>query len=179
MNQKIIGIIPLLAAMMFVAVFAAGDNQAVAATVQDTQTATVTVSESIGISVNPDATMSATAAGGNVGSNSYTISNTGNSRIDAFISSGSEFTCLTSGDTIPVAAAGDNKYFITIGSTNTNIPSDIDQKAEIITNLPTHYQSASGSSVSAAQTLNVPAGIEQGVYTNTLTYTAITTTASP
>ena len=174
MNQKMLGIIPLIAAMMFVAVFAVGDNQVAAANAQDTQTANVIVQESIGIDVSPDATMTATAAGGAVTSNSYTISNAGNSRIDAFISSGSAFTSLTSGDDIPVDAAGDTNYFITIGTTNTNIPSDIAQKASIITNLPTHYQSASGSSVSATQTLNVPAGIEQGTYTNTLTYSAVT-----
>ena len=176
MNQKIVGIIPLMVAMMFVAVFAAGDNSAAAADTA-TQNAKLTVVQNIGITVSPDATMTATSTGGNVQSNSYVINNSGNSRIDVSIKSGAAFNCLTSHDTIPVTAAGSTGYYITINSKNTNIPSG--SPSWIIYNLPTYYQSPNGCNVSATQTLNVPAGIEQGIYTNTLTYTAITNTTMP
>ena len=173
MNQKIIGIIPLIAAMMLVAVFAVGDNQVSAATTTASQSATVTVPESIGLTVSPDATMAATGTGISVTSNSYNIANGGNSRIDVSISSGAAFTSTTSTDTIPVAATGDTNYVIKIGSTTTNIPGAAANAVKIIDNLKTQKQVGS---VSATQTLAIPAGLEQGTYTNTLTYTAVTHT---
>lgn len=171
MNQKLVGIIPLIAAVMFVAVFAVGDNQASAATTTDTQTATVTVPESIGINVNTSAVMAATGTGVSVTSNSYNISNAGNSRIDVSVYSGPSFGCLTSSDKIDIAAAGNGNYYITISGTNTNIPGASANKATIITNMGTKKQ---GGYALATQTLAIPDGLEQGTYTNSLTYTAIT-----
>ncbi len=173
MNQKMVGIIPLIAAMMFVAVFAVGDNSVTAATTTASQTATVTVPESIGLTVSPGATMTATGTGVSVTSNSYNIANGGNSRIDVSVYSGSVFTCPTSVDTIPIVATGSSDYTITIGSTTTNIPGASINKANIITNMATQKQ---GGTASATQTLAIPTGLEQGTYTNTLTYTAITHT---
>ena len=173
MNQKIVGIIPLMVAMLFVAGFAVGDNSVAAATTTASQTATVTVPESIGLNVNPGATMTATGTGVSVTSNSYNIANGGNSRIDVSVYSGSAFTCPTSVDTIPIVAAGSSDYTITIGSTTTNIPGASANKATIITNMATLKQ---GGTASATQTLAIPTGLEQGTYTNTLTYTAITHT---
>ena len=167
MNQKIVGIIPLIAAMMFVAVFAVGDNPAAAAS-SGTQTVTVTVNPNIAMTVPSTLTMAAND-GTTAQSSSYIVNNTGNVQIYVYVSAANAaFTSASSIDTIPITGYQIKNQ----GGTYTTLT----QTAQKITTTKLNTLKHGTNILTIDQKLDIPTGTEAANdYTNTLTYTAMTT----
>lgn len=166
MNQKMVGIIPLIAAMMFVAVFAVGDNQAAAASAGN-QTVTVTVNPNIAITVPSTLTMAAND-GTTAQSATYTVSNVGNVQVFIYANAtNSAFTSATSVDTIPITGYQIKNQ----GGTYATLT----QTAQKITTTKLNTLNHGTNTLTIDQKLAIPAGTEAATdYTNTVTYTAMT-----
>jgi hypothetical protein len=166
MNQKIVGIIPLIAAMMFVAVFAVGDNS-VAAASTGAQTVTVTVNPNIAITVPSTLTMAA-ADGATAQSSSYIVNNTGNVQVYVYVSAANAaFTSASSVDTIPITGYQIKNQ----GGSYTTIT----QTLQKITTTKLNTLNHGTNTLTIDQKLAIPTGTEAATdYTNTVTYTAMT-----
>jgi hypothetical protein len=105
MNQKIVGIIPLIAAMMFVAVFAVGDNPAAAANTAS-QTASVNVPDVISIEVPTSVSNSWSSVDAKTdlylldGANPNWVKSLSNGHIDVAISSTGTIGAAGTSDTL-------------------------------------------------------------------------------
>jgi hypothetical protein len=166
MNQKILGIVPLIVAMLFVAAFAVGDNSVSAANTAG-QTATVNVNQNIAITVSTDVTMTG-ADGTTLTSNSYIVNNTGNVQVFIYArANNAAFSSGTTGDTIPILG---NYQIKNQGGTYTGLTT-ADQK---ITTTKLDTLNHGNNYLTLDQKLAVPSGVESATYTNGLTYTAMT-----
>lgn len=164
MNQKIVGIIPLIAAMMFVAVFAVGDNQVAAAS----QTVTVSVNKNIAITV-PDVSMTGDD-GTTIESDPYGVTNVGNVQVNIWVASNqAAFTSGTTSDTIPIASSA---YKI---KNQAGSYVDLTQTLQKITTTKLNTKNHGNNVLSTSQQLVIPAGTEAATYTNTITYSAMET----
>ncbi|MDI6645319.1 MAG: hypothetical protein QME14_09710 [Methanobacteriaceae archaeon] len=169
MKQKILGIIPLMVVMLFVAFLAVGDNQTYANPVN--QQVTVTVPQAIAISVETPISFGSVPAGTNYAvTPEYWISNNGNVKIDVYVKAGStEFTSPTATDTIAI----DTNYYIkNYNSGNFQQVTTTDQM--IYNNMNKASQGSGTPTVwnGAQQRLNVPAYTEDGAYSITMIYSA-------
>ncbi len=168
MNQKIVGIIPLMVAMMFVAVFAVGDNQAAAAIGPDSadQTVTVNVQNNIALSVDPTSVTMENTAGTNptAGEKAYSGAGEGDDNIG-----------LTNDGNVPIKvsvksvsdAAPFTTAAFTVKTSSGDVGIDTTGSAIIVSHL------LKGDTANTHLTLDIPATLDPGVYSNTLTYTAV------
>ena len=166
MNQKIVGIIPLIAAMMFVAVFAVGDNPAAAADTAS-QTASVNVPDVISIEVPTTVSASWTTVGAGTdlhlldGTNQNWVRSLSNGRIDVDISSTATIGATGTTDTL-------KNFGFYASATKTNF--DGDNQAAITDWKVT--QSSSDNTKTLALSVDVPSYTSNGNYQTTVTYTA-------
>ena len=169
MNQKIVGIIPLIAAMMFVAVFAVGDNPAAAASTA-TQTATVTVNQNIALSVDTQDLTYSGNDGAYATSDEYTLSNDGNVKINVYAKLENENFAGSD----PIATSGSNIFQIeNDASAWTDIHTATSGAGTILTSAKLDTAKHGSNTLGTMQRLMIPTGTEAGSYTNTITYTAV------
>ncbi len=165
MNQKIVGVIPLMVAMLFVAVFALGDNT-VAADNPVQQTANLTVAQVISISTDSNVDLGTTSgtAAQTLNSPSYHVNNDGNVKINLYIHANDSngFTQAGGNQTIPLAG-----YTIDDNSAN---PVNIGTGYSLIYG---NMAKGPNSFLDTKQHLIVPAFTEAGPYSISLTYTAV------
>jgi hypothetical protein len=164
MNQKILGVIPLLVALMFAVSFVATDNP-VAAADTASQTATVTVNENIAITVPTAATMSGND-GDTVTSNSYDVNNVGNVQVHIYVKANAPaFTSGGSIDTIPITGyqiKNQAGSYVTLTET-----------LQKITTTKLNTLKHGSNVLNTDQKLAIPTGTEAANYANSLTYTAM------
>lgn len=170
MNQKIVGVIPLIVALLFVAAFAVGDNQAVAANPEN-QVVTVTVPEAISIAVQTPISFGTVSAGtSNALTPNYWIENRGNVKIDLYAkANAAAFTSATATDTIAISGnyfiKDHDDNFIQFLTTSQKIYDDMN-KASQGSGTPETWNTAQ-------QRLTIPAYTEDGAYSIGVTYTAV------
>jgi hypothetical protein len=191
MNQKILGVVSLVVALLFIAVFAAGDNAAAAGSSSAGQTVTVTVQgnnqngtsngthnnarRDIALKVIPTAiTMTtdghtdplggATAySGTGPGNNNIIVRNAGSVTINVLVRSAStQFSDGNSNVFTPT--------LFTINSQGGSSVNILTTNTGIATNMP---KSGSDSHFSTYLTLGIPFYVHAGNYQNPVTYTAI------
>ncbi|MCG2829003.1 hypothetical protein [Methanothermobacter sp. K4] len=173
MREKIMGVIPLIVALMFVVALGAYSSPSYAATA--TQTVTVTVPEAIAIQVS-DVNFGSINAGNTGTSPDFTINNTGNVKIDLYVkANAAAFTSLTATDTIPITGfkifSNVTGSYLTFTQSSQKIYDNMNKAAQG-TGTPTQW--------TTRMQLNVPSFTEDGVYTITNTYTAVKhNTAAP
>lgn len=177
MNQKIVGIIPLIVAMMFVAVFAVGDNQVAAASgpTSQSQTVTVNVKDNIALSVTPSAiTMKNSAgtdpmagdtsySGAGASDNNIIVTNVGNVPITVSVNSGS----ATFSD------GGSNTFTPTAFTINSQSGSSVNIGTALSTIATAMQKNGATSTFNTHLTLGIPADANSATYTNSLSYTAV------
>ncbi|MDI9618768.1 hypothetical protein [Methanothermobacter sp.] len=169
MREKIMGVIPLIVALMFVVALGAYSSPSYAA--QATQTVTVTVPQAIAIEVdNVDNWV--VAAGATNTSENFTVKNRGNVKIDLYIKANSAAFTSTSGatDTIPIT-----EFYIFSKDAN-NYQNIVQTYQKIYTNMNKAAQGSGTPTIwSTTLKLTVPAYTEDGTYTITNTYAAVKT----
>lgn len=166
MNQKIVGIIPLIAAMMFVAVFAVGDNQVAAAT--DSQTATVTVNQNIALTVGDTTFGDLDPGATGASSSNFDIANTGNVKSDVYVKS--DASAFTSTAPVTDTIGIDEANYKIVGQSG-DVAISAAAAAKVYDDLAT---ARTGTNVfTTHQLIDIPAGAEDGDYSISLTYTAV------
>jgi len=169
MNQKIVGIIPLIAAMMFVAVFAVGDNQVAAVD----QVATVTVNNNIGLTVDNTNIAYSGNDGSYAVSDSYNLINSGNVPIDVYAKlNNAKFTggvdptdIDTTTDPTTFQIQGQSGM-IDVGYVTSGSGAILTDEGKLTTNYHADY------TLPTQQQLKIPDGTQPGTYQNTIIYTA-------
>ncbi|QHN06031.1 hypothetical protein FZP57_02420 [Methanothermobacter sp. THM-1] len=166
MKEKLMGIIPLIVALMFVVGIGTFNGPSYAATA--TQTVTVTVPEAISIQV-PDVNFGSVAAGSTGTSPSFTINNTGNVKIDLYVrADASAFTSPTATDTIGI------ENFSIFSNVTGSYLTFLTSSQKIYDNMNKAQQGTGNPATwSTTLRLTVPSFTEDGVYTITNTYTAV------
>lgn len=168
MNQKILGIIPLMVALLFVAAIAVGDNPATAANPEN-QVVTVTVPQAISIAVETPVTFGDVSAG-TTGTLTYWVANVGNVKIDLSARANqTSFQSTTATDVIDI----NGNYFIQqhgggnlqVSTTNVLIYNNMN-KASQGSGIATNW-------TNAGQSLNVPSFTEDGTYSIGMIYSAV------
>ncbi|MCQ8905589.1 MAG: hypothetical protein NQU45_07760 [Methanothermobacter sp.] len=166
MREKLMGIIPLIVALVFVVAIGAYSSPSYAATAS--QTVTVTVPEAISIVV-PDVNFGNITAGTEGTSPAFTVSNTGNVKIDLYVKADAgSFTSPNATDTIPITGF---KIFSNV--TGSYAPF-LTSFQKIYDNMDKAAQgSGAPTTWSTTLKLSVPAFTEDGTYTITNTYAAV------
>ncbi len=165
MKEKLMGIIPLVVALMFVVGIGAFNGPSYAATAS--QNVTVTVPEAISIQV-PDVDFGIINAGA-TGTKGFTISNTGNVKIDLYVRADAlAFTSPTATDTIGI---GNFSIFSNVTGEDLTFSTN----SQKIYNNMNKAQQGSGTPTTwtTSLKLTVPPFTEDGVYTITNIYTAV------
>jgi len=166
MRERLMGLIPLMVALVFVVAIGAYTSPSYAATAS--QTVTVTVPEAISIVV-PNVDFGSIAAGSEGTSPAFTVSNTGNVKIDLYVKAdASAFTSTNATDTIPITG------FNIFSNVTGNYQNITTSSLKIYDNMNKASQGA-GTPTTWTTTLRlfVPPFTEDGTYTITNTYTAV------
>ncbi|MDI9615641.1 hypothetical protein [Methanothermobacter sp.] len=173
MREKIMGVIPLIVALMFVVALGAYSSPSYAATA--TQTVTVTVPEAISIVV-PNVNFGVVDAGTTGTSPDFTIQNTGNVKIDLYVNAtDSALRSATATDIIGVGNLTINSNFA-----NGYVQIPYASPIKIYDNM---NKAAQGSGTPTTWTTNmklvVPSFTEDGAYSINLLYTAVKHNTAP
>jgi len=162
MKQKILGIIPLMVVMLFVAFLAVGDYQASAADTAN-QVVTVTVNPNIAITTATDITMSAND-GATATSTNYDVTNVGNVKVHIYVRA--DNANFAGSDPIPISGY---RILNQAGS-----PVTLTTVNQVLTTTKLDTQKHGNNILTTSQALDIPTGTEAGDYTNSLTYVAST-----
>lgn len=168
MNQKILGIMPLMVVMLFVVFIAVGDNQTYANPVN--QTVTVTVNQAIAIEVETPVTFGAVDFS-TTNTLDYWVANVGNVKIDLFArANDTAFRSATATDDIAISG----NYFIQRnGAGFFQVPTD-PGSVLIYDNMNKANQGSGAPNnwTDAQQQLTIPAYTEDGTYSIRMIYSA-------
>lgn len=176
MNQKIVGIIPLMAAMLFVAVFAVGGNSVAAATTDtQTQTASVYISDVIaivtpGVVSNSYASTTATDLALLNGTNDNNVISKSNGKIDVYIKAADGSVIPNSNTTY-----GDSLTNFQYQSSGTGAYTDFTNGFVAVIKdwkIP-QGTTTDGVSQSVPLKVHVPSYSAEGYYNTTVTYLAV------